>query len=170
MRRVGWSNCTRLRQRGELTLPRPLCLVRNRREPRIAQLNSRWHGTLSPRCPACPTSTTLTASCTQCKLTVVMKKTLGDRLRELRDARDLSLRELAKQLGDVTAAHLSDIEFGRRFPSEELLARLAKFFKVEETELRALDTRPPVEEMKRLARSEERRVVEECRSRWWADQ
>lgn len=83
-----------------------------------------------------------------------MKKTLGDRLRELRDARDLSLRELAKQLGDVTAAHLSDIEFGRRFPSEELLARLAKFFKVEETELRALDTRPPVEEMKRLAQTD----------------
>lgn len=83
-----------------------------------------------------------------------MKKTLGDRLRELRDASDLSLRELARKLGDVSAAHLSDIEFGRRFPSDELLAKLAKFFKVEETELRALDTRPPVEEMKRLAQTD----------------
>ena len=83
-----------------------------------------------------------------------MKKTLGDRLRELRDTRDLSLRELARQLGGVTAAHLSDIEFGRRFPSDELLAKLAKFFKVGEAELRALDTRPPVEEMKRLAQTD----------------
>ena len=83
-----------------------------------------------------------------------MKKTLGDRLRELRDTGDLSLRELARQLGGVTAAHLSDIEFGRRFPSDELLAKLAKFFKVGEAELRALDTRPPVEEMKRLAQTD----------------
>jgi transcriptional regulator with XRE-family HTH domain len=83
-----------------------------------------------------------------------MKKTLGDRLRELRDTRDLSLRELARQLEGVTAAHLSDIEFGRRFPSDELLAKLARFFKVEEAELRVLDTRPPVEEMKRLAQTD----------------
>jgi len=82
-----------------------------------------------------------------------MQDTLGGRLRELRDARDLSLRELAKQLGGVTAAHLSDIEFGRRYPSDELLAKLARFFQVEEAELRALDTRPPIEEIKRLAQT-----------------
>jgi transcriptional regulator with XRE-family HTH domain len=80
-----------------------------------------------------------------------MKNTLGDRLRELRGEHDLSLRELAKKLGGVTAAHLSDIEFGRRYPSDDLLAKMAGFFKVNEAELRALDTRPPVEEMKRLA-------------------
>lgn len=82
-----------------------------------------------------------------------MQTTLGDRLRQLRDAQDLSLRELAKQLGDVTAAHLSDIEFGRRYPSDELLARLAGFFKVKEAELRTLDTRPQVEEIKRMAQN-----------------
>ena len=87
-------------------------------------------------------------------LTFSMKKTLGDRLRELRDIQDLSLRELAKQLGGVTAAHLSDIEFGRRFPSDELLTKLARFFGVTEDELRALDTRPPVEEMKRLVQTD----------------
>ena len=77
--------------------------------------------------------------------------TLGDRLRQLRETKDLSLRELAKQLGDVTAAHLSDIEFGRRFPSDDLLRKLAGFFKVEEKKLQALDTRPPVDELKRMA-------------------
>ena len=44
-----------------------------------------------------------------------MKKTLGVRIRELRDQRDLSLREFARRLGDVSAAHLSDIELGRRY-------------------------------------------------------
>ena len=83
-----------------------------------------------------------------------MKKALGDRLRELRDQQDLSLRELAKLLSGATAAHLSDIEFGRRFPSDELLGKLAKLFKVEVAELQALDTRPPVEEMRRLAQSD----------------
>ena len=87
-------------------------------------------------------------------LTFSMKKTLGDRLRELRDTRDLSLRELARQLGGVTAAHLSDIEFGRRFPSDDLLMKLARFFGVAEAEFRSLDTRPPVEEMKRLAQTD----------------
>jgi transcriptional regulator with XRE-family HTH domain len=82
-----------------------------------------------------------------------MHNTLGDRLRELRDQKDISLRELAKQLGGVTAAHLSDIEFGRRYPSDDLLRKLARFFQVEQNELRALDTRPPVEEIKRLAQT-----------------
>ena len=87
-------------------------------------------------------------------LTVGMGNTLGDKLRQLRDERDLSLRELAKQLGGVTAAHLSDIEFGRRYPSDDLLKKMAGFFKVDEAELRVLDTRPPVEEIKRLAQTD----------------
>jgi transcriptional regulator with XRE-family HTH domain len=80
-------------------------------------------------------------------------KSLGDKLRKLRDDRDLSLRELAKKMGDVTAAHLSDIEFGRRHPSDELLERLATFFNVPVDELRVLDTRPPVENIKRLVQA-----------------
>jgi hypothetical protein len=35
-----------------------------------------------------------------------------------------------------------------------LLKKLAVFFEVDEAELRALDTRPPVEEIKRLALSD----------------
>lgn len=39
-------------------------------------------------------------------------KTLGQRIRELRETKDLSLREFAKQLGDLSAAFLSDVELG----------------------------------------------------------
>lgn len=88
-------------------------------------------------------------------LTTAMPPTLGSKVRELRESRDLSLRELAKQLREVTAAHLSDIEFGRRYPSEDLLKRIARFFRVSEEDLRTLDTRPPVDELKRMASSDE---------------
>jgi transcriptional regulator with XRE-family HTH domain len=83
-----------------------------------------------------------------------MDNTLGDKLRGLRENRDLSLRELAKKLEGVTAAHLSDIEFGRRYPSDDLLKKLARFFEVSESELRELDPRPNVEEIRRRAQSD----------------
>jgi transcriptional regulator with XRE-family HTH domain len=75
---------------------------------------------------------------------------LGPKIRELREQRDLSLRELAKKL-DVSAAFLSDIELGRRYPSEENLKDLARMLGVPFDELKAHDTRPPIEEMKRLS-------------------
>lgn len=81
---------------------------------------------------------------------------LGDRLRKLRNSEDISLRELAKKLGGVTAAHLSDIEFGRRHPSDALLDKLASFFNVDLGELRKLDPRPPIEEIKKAARRDPR--------------
>lgn len=77
-------------------------------------------------------------------------------MRTLRNDRDLSLRELAKELGDVSAAHLSDIEFGRRHPSDALLNKLAAFFDVELDDLRQLDPRPPIEEIKQAARNDPR--------------
>lgn len=82
-----------------------------------------------------------------------MTKTLGQRIRELRDAKDVSLREFAKKI-DVTPAHLSDIELGRRFPSEGLLKRIAAGLRVSVAELEAHDTRPPVEEIRRLSESD----------------
>ena len=51
----------------------------------------------------------------------------GQRIRELRDKADLSLRGLAKRIG-ISSPFLSDIELGRRFPSEEILAQLAGAF------------------------------------------
>lgn len=52
------------------------------------------------------------------------KKTLGQVLRQQREAFDLTQRELAHQLG-VKASHVAYLENGRRRPSLSLLARLA---------------------------------------------
>ena len=92
-------------------------------------------------------------------------KTLGERIRELREEKDFSLRELAKKL-DLSAAFLSDVELGRRFPSEDVLAKIARRLDQSVEELKAFDTRPPMEELKRLTSSNPlmgvalRRVVE----------
>ena len=83
-----------------------------------------------------------------------MKKTLGVRIRELRDDRDLSLREFARRLGDVSAAHISDIELGRRYPSAPLLEKMAKELKVPLDDLVQYDNRAPVEDLKRLAEAD----------------
>jgi transcriptional regulator with XRE-family HTH domain len=80
-----------------------------------------------------------------------MKKTLGARIRELSDERDLSLREFARRLGDVSAAHISDIELGRRYPSPSLMEKIAYELKVPLDELLQYDNRAPVDDLKRLA-------------------
>ena len=92
-------------------------------------------------------------------------KTLGERIRELREQKDISLREFAKKL-DISAAFLSDVELNRRFPSEEVLAKIAKHLNEPVEDLKAFDTRAPMEELKRITASNPlmgvalRRVVE----------
>lgn len=54
---------------------------------------------------------------------------LGERLRKLRSARELSLRDLADQSG-LTASFISQVERGRASPSIASLARLAKVLEV----------------------------------------
>ena len=76
-------------------------------------------------------------------------RTLGEVLRELREKTDLSLRELARKL-DVSAPFLSDVELGRRYPSDEVLAKLAKFFKTSLEELKRYDTRESIGSLKKL--------------------
>jgi transcriptional regulator with XRE-family HTH domain len=76
-------------------------------------------------------------------------KTLGEYIRELRDKKDLSLREFAQKLGDLSASFLSDIELGRRYPSEKVLTNMAKVLGVSADELKKYDNRPPIEDMKR---------------------
>lgn len=76
--------------------------------------------------------------------------TLGEKIRALRQKKDLSLREFAARLGGLTAPYLSDIELGRRFPSDEVLAKMAKVLGVPLEDLKRLDTRPPVDDLKRL--------------------
>ncbi len=77
-------------------------------------------------------------------------KTFGRRVRELRQNRGLSLRELAKRL-EISAPFLSDIELGKRYPSEDILAPMARELGVSPGVLKTYDTRPPVEDIKRLA-------------------
>ena len=79
-------------------------------------------------------------------------KTLGQTIRDRREAEDLSVRELAKKV-NISPAFLSDVELGRRHPSDETLAKIARILKMSADELRSLDTRPAVEEIRRLAAS-----------------
>ena len=78
---------------------------------------------------------------------------LGQRIRELRDKADLSLRGLAMRIG-ISAPFLSDIELGRRFPSKEILAKLADALDVSPDELKQYDTRGPIADLKRLMDSD----------------
>jgi len=91
--------------------------------------------------------------------------TLGERIRELREALDLSLRELARAM-DVSAAFLSYVELGRRYPSDALLAKIAKKLQTTVEDLKKYDRRPPLDDIKRIASTDPvygmamRRIVE----------
>lgn len=95
-----------------------------------------------------------------------MKTTLGERIRELREVADKSLRELAREVG-VSAAFLSDIELGRRYPSDDVLDKIARKLGTTPQALDEYDTRPPLDEMKRKSHTNPaygfalRRMVEE---------
>src|SRR2546427_11406239 len=80
-----------------------------------------------------------------------MQKTLGERIRELRAEKDLSLREFAKKLGGLSAAFLSDVELGRRHPSDAVLADMARALGTTIDDLKQYDSRAPVEDLKRLS-------------------
>lgn len=76
--------------------------------------------------------------------------TLGQRIRILREQKDLSLREFATKVG-ISAAHQSDIELGRRFPSDDLLRKIAKALSEDFEELKTFDSRAPIEDMRKRA-------------------
>ena len=78
-------------------------------------------------------------------------KTLGDRIRELREENDLTLRELAAKL-NVSASFVSDIELGRRDPSEERIRQLAQILGTTRDDLDQFSPRLPIREMRRSAR------------------
>lgn len=85
-----------------------------------------------------------------------MKKPLGARIRELRQAARMSLRDLGDQLKEpgnpnpVSAAYLSDLENGRRFPSDEMFGKLAAALGTTEEELRSHDQRAAGRELEDL--------------------
>ena len=76
-------------------------------------------------------------------------------MRRRRDELDLSLREFAKRL-DCSAAFISDIELGRRHPSEKVLAEIARVLEVKLETLQAMDVRAPIEDIKRLTQNDPR--------------
>jgi transcriptional regulator with XRE-family HTH domain len=83
----------------------------------------------------------------------MIETSLGQRLHQLRDKADLSMSELAKKVG-ISPPFLSDIELGRRFPSEEILAKLASALNVTFQELEKYDNRGPIADLKRLMDSD----------------
>src|SRR5947199_1755362 len=80
-------------------------------------------------------------------------KTFGEQIRELREGKDISLRERAKKLGH-SPAFLSDVELGRRYPSKKVLRQLANELGVKAEELENYDTRPPIEEVRRRVQAD----------------
>jgi transcriptional regulator with XRE-family HTH domain len=78
---------------------------------------------------------------------------IGPYIRRRRDELDLSLRELAKKI-DCSPAFVSDIELGRRHPSDKVLVEIARILKVKIEELRNMDVRPPTEEIKRITQND----------------
>ncbi len=95
----------------------------------------------------------MTRGCKLYKLTSM--EGLGSFMRRRRDELDLSLREFAKRL-DCSAAFISDIELGRRHPSDKVLAEIARVLDVKLEMLQAMDERAPLEDIKRLTQSDPR--------------
>ncbi len=79
--------------------------------------------------------------------------TIGERIRQLREDKDMSLRELAKAIG-VSAAFMSDVELGRRYPSDKHLTAIARVLATTIAELGAHDTRPPMRDLRRMTLSD----------------
>jgi transcriptional regulator with XRE-family HTH domain len=76
-------------------------------------------------------------------------QTLGEKVQELRNGMDISMRELARRTG-ISSSFMAEIESGRRYPKEAYLAAIAKELGVKVGELRKLDTRSSLEDLKRL--------------------
>ena len=76
--------------------------------------------------------------------------TMGQRLRDLRERAGLSLREVAKA-AKISAPFLSDVELGRRFPTNETLALIAQTLRASADDLKKHDHRGALADLKRLA-------------------
>lgn len=54
----------------------------------------------------------------------------------------------------MSAAFMSDVELGRRFPTDDMLSKIAKRLRTTLDELKAHDSRAPVDELRRMASSD----------------
>ena len=73
----------------------------------------------------------------------------GAKLRQIREEKNISLRELAKKIG-VSGAFLSDIELGRRFPSLDKIELLAKEIGIPAEDLKKYDFRDEAETIRKM--------------------
>jgi transcriptional regulator with XRE-family HTH domain len=60
---------------------------------------------------------------------ILLEKTLGDRLKELRESRNLSQKESASRFG-ITNFQLSRYETGKANPDPDLIAKFAEHYEV----------------------------------------
>lgn len=85
--------------------------------------------------------------------------TFGDRIRQLRKEHDLTLRELAEQVG-IDFTYLSKIETGRGVPpSEETIRRLANRLNADAEELVLLADKLPTNFQRDLLARPEKQVA-----------
>ena len=80
-------------------------------------------------------------------------ETLGERIRKVRLKARITLRGFAA-LAEVSPSFLCDVEAGRRYPTDDVLDRFARELKVEAADLRVLDNRAYLTELKRLLDSD----------------
>ena len=78
------------------------------------------------------------------------KNTLGEFIRQRRDALEMSQRELASMLKLKASSHICDVENGYRQLGEEHLQALADALQVSLEEIQAHDPRAPLSEAREL--------------------
>lgn len=83
----------------------------------------------------------------------MITKSLGEVLREWRDKADISLREMAKEVG-VSAPFLSDVELGKRYPRDDVLRKIAERLGVSFDDLKQYDNRETYADIKRMMQSD----------------
>ncbi len=102
-------------------------------------------------------------------ISLAVTRSLADRIRELRNAKDLSLRDLAK-IVKVSAPFLTDVENRRRYPADDTLAKLADALGTTVEDLKSYDNRPPTKEIAELTDENAgyafafRRIVDQVKS------
>jgi transcriptional regulator with XRE-family HTH domain len=80
-------------------------------------------------------------------------KTLGEFIREERGKKNISLRQFAQKL-KITPPFLSDIELGRRYPSDEKLEDIAKALETSVAHLKQFDHRESLTDFKYLVEND----------------
>lgn len=80
-------------------------------------------------------------------------ETLGERIRKTRLKARITLRDFAA-LTQVSSSFLCDVEAGRRYPTDEVLDRIARELKIEPADLKQLDNRVYLTALKRMLDSD----------------